>query len=133
MGNPDLYRVLNEVVPLDECEVYSWFPEPEYDPHTQPEDGEVSDGGNEFDEEEEELMVGSSSSPMEIDDDGDLPVSWGQAGMELDDVPKSTGMQKRRSERKSFVQNSPIVRPVSNNSERGGGILWSANYFFYSK
>ena len=131
MGNPDLYRVLNEVVPLDECEVYSWFPEPEYDPHTQPEDGEVSD--DEFDIDEEEVIVGSSSSPMEVDEDGDLPPSWGQAGMELDDLPRSMAIAKRRSSRSLAASSSPVVRPVSTNSDKSGGILWSANYFFYSK
>jgi hypothetical protein len=124
MGNPDLYRVLNEVVPLDECEVYSWFPEPEYDPHTQPEDGEVSDGGYEFDE---DVFEGG----MDVDEDGDGPVSWGQAGMELDDVP--VPVHRRKSTSRAFPGSSPIIRPVSHNSERNGGLLWSANYFFYSK
>jgi hypothetical protein len=101
---PDLYRALSDVVPLDECEVYSWFPEPEYDPHIDAEDGEASEDG--FEEEED---VGD----MEIEDP-----SWGQAGMELDDVP------------------APPPPPKVDEEEperRAGSLLWSANYFFYSR
>ena len=81
-SNPatDLYRTLCEVVPLDESEVYSWFPEPEYDPHIDAEDGEASEDGFELDEEEENVM-----GDMDLDEP-----SWGQAGMELDvDLPQS--------------------------------------------
>jgi hypothetical protein len=74
MGNPDLYRVLNEVVPLDECEVYSWFPEPEYDPHTQPEDGEVSDGGYEFDE--DVFRAGWTWMKMGMDPSAGVKQGW---------------------------------------------------------
>jgi hypothetical protein len=141
-GNPSLYRILNEVVPLNECEVYSWFPEPEYDPHVEPEENEEA---SEYDEEDSEEFMALDDDPMDIDDG---PISWGQAGMELelDDVPESSVLPNpTRSVRSMSLSSaidfsdlamfSPTLGAISD-SGRGrkvGGLLWSANYFFYSK
>ncbi|ORY25354.1 Maf1 regulator-domain-containing protein [Naematelia encephala] len=101
--NPDIYRILNDVLPLDECEVYSWFPEPEYDPHMDLEDGEVSEG------EDEEML-----DDMDIDEP-----SWGTGGMEIEGVTPAPSRAK------------PDV--AVREKKAGGGLLWSANYFFYSR
>ena len=131
MANPDLYRLLGEVIPLDagECEVYSWFPEPEYDPHLEPEEDEMSDDGY-----EEEEMMQDQADDMDMDDP-----SWGQAGMELDDVPESAPMSQRR--RSSGGKRSPKAGAdgsfssgsYESHERRRGGLLWSQNYFFYSR
>lgn len=130
MANADLYRLLSEILPLEEteCEVYSWFPEPEYDPHLDPDEYEISD-----DEVDEEPMV----LDEEMADDMDLDdPSWGQAGMELDDAPgpASTGRKASLTQAKS----SPSMRPDSSFSSEGSErkrarLLWSQNYFFYSR
>jgi len=130
MANPDLYRLLGEVIPLDagECEVYSWFPEPEYDPHLEPEEDDMSEDG--YDEEE---VLQTPADEMDLDDP-----SWGQAGMELDDVPESDPMTGRRS---SGGKKSPLSGGDGSFSSGGyegherrkGGLLWSQNYFFYSR
>lgn len=136
-GRPDIVRALNEVVPLDECEVYSWFPEPEYDPHAQSDEGEGSE--DDFGIEEELEDVDDQRNDMDID----MEPSWGQAGMELDDVPPSAppGAGKRRSVDGPSMT-SPMYNPDSVAQEeewdagrdrRMGGLLWSSNYFFYSK
>jgi len=136
--NPDLYRILNEVVPLDECEVYSWFPEPEYDPHIQAEDGEASEDGFELNEEEEVLIGDGRLDGMDVDQEN--PANWGQAGMELDDVSASVPMARTRSRSGKAEQTSGDALVGSSDEDweggrgsRSGGLLWSANYFFYSK
>ena len=134
VANPDLYRILNEVVPLNECEVYSWLPEPEYDPHIDAEDGETSE-----DEFEEEILEDEEEiSEMEVD--AEIPASWGQAGMELDDVPESVAISpsKMRSGNTKRNHGTDKIRSSDEDWEKGkvvrnGGLLWSANYFFYSK
>lgn len=174
----DLYRNLCEVVPLDECDVYSWFPSPEYDPHVDPEEGEMSDDGYDysFDEDDEEVLerlesgtsasasgmrrgIGSGSGTandvIEIDMDGEDDVdididngpdpSWGQAGMEIE-VEDLTGggvqvvHRDSRGKRKSVDMLPPMLPKRSSDEydlgvrrRGGGGLLWSANYFFYSK
>ncbi len=122
--------------------MYSWFPEPEYDPHVEPEENEEA---SEYDEEDSEEFMALDDDPMDIDDG---PISWGQAGMELelDDVPESSVLPNpTRSVRSMSLSSaidfsdlamfSPTLGAISD-SGRGrkvGGLLWSANYFFYSK
>jgi hypothetical protein len=112
-----MFTILNDIVPFDECEVYSWFPEPEYDPHAQSDDP--------TDDEVEELQDEDSAESMELDEP-----SWGHGGMELDDVPPLTGSSRRYSH-----PTERIVTPVEtlSPSDRIRGLLWSANYFFYNR
>lgn len=138
MTNPDLHRILNEVVPLDECEVFSWYPEPEYDPHIDAEDGETSEDGFELDAEEEAENKAIGADKIEVDE---TPASWGQGGMELDDMPKSVQMVRTwsssgKDRRKSGVDTPEEMGDDEREGGRGsraGGLLWSANFFFYSK
>lgn len=124
MANPDLYRLLGDILPLDEaeCEVYSWFPEPEYDPHLEPEDDEMSD-----EEYEEEVLVDEHrAEEMDLDDP-----SWGQAGMEIDDAPS---MAKRNSADRVKEINATFSASTRDTFERKKArLLWSQNYFFYSR
>jgi hypothetical protein len=122
LGNLSMYTILNDIVPFDECEVYSWFPEPEYDPHAQ---SESSGSDDELEELIEEERVDGDG--MELDEP-----SWGQGGMELDDAPPSTSA--RRHSHSAALGLPPMVplEPVKS-GDRARGLLWSANYFFYSR
>lgn len=130
-ANPDLYRALSEVVPLDDCEVYSWFPEPEYDPHIEPDDDESSDD-DEFPVDED------TSQGMDVDGD-DIPASWGGIEMDLDineDTLESMPISRRKSTsggQKPFNGDNGNGDWDAGRERRVGGLLWSANYFFYSK
>ena len=143
-GPPDVFRALHEVVPLDECDVYSWFPEPEYDPHLQGDDEEESD--DEFgvvDETAGDDQMGHNMDDMDIDQEP----TWGQAGMELDDVPESVPMGKTKSaqgdRRKSSggpsmtapgrIRDTMNLEDIGAKDRRLGHLLWSSNYFFYSR
>lgn len=77
---------------------------------------------------------------LDIDIDGEGPyVSWGQAGMdlEMDDVPAGSSSRPRsfsRSMVDDLDMGSPNLTPQDyGNGRKVGGLLWSANYFFYSK
>lgn len=136
MANPDLYRLLSEVLPLEpnECEVYSWFPEPEYDPHLEADEDDMSEDG--FDEEEENQYVEDSRA-----DDMDLDIpSWGPGGMDLDDVPSSTPMArppgtngKDRSPLTAAADASFSSSSRDSLEKKKAGLLWSQHYFFYSR
>ena len=109
-----MFTILNDIVPFDECEVYSWFPEPEYDPHIQSDEPSGSDDG--IEERAEEV------DGMELDEP-----AWGQGGMELDDAPPSVAARRN---------SAPVMAPPmeeAKSTERIRGLLWSANYFFYSR
>jgi hypothetical protein len=149
-NNSGLSAALNQVVPLDECDVYSWFPEPEYDPHVDPEDDEEA-SEEEYSDDEEMLL------PVDVDMevDGDGHPSWGQAGMDLDDdVPalplhkgrsfSGSGVNEKRRSSEGDMQfgfhmtsSSPAQEPEElwsgARNVKIGEILWSVNYFFYSR
>ncbi|WVR04371.1 hypothetical protein IAU60_001373 [Kwoniella sp. DSM 27419] len=128
--NADLYRVLNDVVPLDECEVYSWFPEPEYDPHIDASADPFEEEGDSFNEADEDFA-------MDMDGDADMPPSWGAGGMDLDGDYGSAPGSRRASMNaggggigsKRYSESDLDI----GRERRTGGLLWSANYFFYSK
>ncbi|WVQ76720.1 hypothetical protein IAR50_006394 [Cryptococcus sp. DSM 104548] len=114
LNQANLYRVLNQVIPLDDCDVYSFFPEPEYDPHMDP-------------LEEADLM----EEDEDMDADGDVQVdegepAWG-TGMDLD-----VEMEMEDGERPKIGTTSR-KNEVWQDKRRLGGLLWSANYFFYNK
>ncbi|WRT65091.1 uncharacterized protein IL334_002033 [Kwoniella shivajii] len=134
--HPDLYRVLNDVLPMEDCEVYSWFPEPEYDPHI-----DISL----IPQEEEEDEFDDPSMSMDLDDN-DIDPSWGAGGMELDiseENVHSVPMMRQNSTSGGGNVNTNMRRSSESNivlndwdvgrERKVGGLLWSANYFFYSK
>lgn len=118
------------MIDLEECEVYSWFPSPEYDPHAEAEEGELS--------EDEEIL--DESLEMDLDEN-ETEASWGQAGMEMEVEPVlGGGVMETRQRRKSKggpMEAPPTLHKRSSEDDglgrRGGGLLWSTNYFFYSK
>ncbi|WVF70138.1 hypothetical protein IAT40_004926 [Kwoniella sp. CBS 6097] len=137
--NPDLYRILNEVVPMDECEVYSWFPEPEYDPH-------IDAPTDASDEEEDDILNEADEDfAMDMDADAEIPPNWGVGGMDLDvdeEKLESVPMARQNSTSGGGGANANVAaaRRLSESGDwavgrerRVGGLLWSANYFFYSK
>ena len=143
LNNPDIYRVLNEVVPLEDCEVYSWIPEPEYNPLIDVVDGELSEDEFMLDDTLEEEEEPPRPSGMEVDTE--IDPAWGSQGMELDDVPPSapmdrprtsSGVKRRDTERIADlrVQDASGGRPAQPDGDRrNAGLLWSKNYFFYSR
>ena len=120
VNDPDLYRLLNDVVPLAESEVYSWFPEPEYDPHFESEDGELSEEDYDEDIPEDESMA----DDMDMDDP-----SWGQGGMELDELDQSPATVPEYRQTKQ----PKLADPDTSMERRQSRLLWSQNFFFYSK
>lgn len=127
LTNPALHQILRTVIDIEDCEVYSYLPEPEYDPHN-----------HTLEQEEEFTDSESGDLPAgDISMDDPMEPGWGTAGMELDDVPND----------RAFASSPPdLVRGSSNSSPSSslatwrddevkhlGGLLWSANYFFFCK
>lgn len=122
-----MYSILNDIVPFDECEVYSWYPEPEYDPHVQGDENDGSDDGLDELLEEQEEQAETMADEMDVDEP-----AWGQGGMELDDVPPSSSKTSSRTKKQHTELMAPPMEHA-NSSERLRKLLWSANYFFYSR
>lgn len=155
--------------------MYSWLPSPEYDPHVEPEEGELEDERFEY------AYADSGDADMDVDMDLDLSqpsvgagkdgnerdggdaeaeAMWGQAGMEIEEeiiplhnggveVLRTDGKGKRRTSdmpppallpgtmpglgSASMAKRASMDDEMIGLERTGGGLLWSANYFFYSK
>lgn len=124
LTNPALHHTLRGVIDLEDCEVYSYLPEPEYDPH------------NHTLEQEEEL-TDSDAEEGDVSMDDSIEPGWGTAGMELDDVPTSDIFTSsppelvHESSGSSLSSSSHTWREEE--GKQLGGLLWSANYFFFCK
>nr|XP_019008828.1 uncharacterized protein I206_06512 [Kwoniella pini CBS 10737]OCF47609.1 hypothetical protein I206_06512 [Kwoniella pini CBS 10737] len=121
--NHDLYRILNDVLPMEDAEVYSWFPEPEYDPH-------IDTSLIPSDDEDEDFLPAQNEDDIQMDMD-DADPSWGAGGMDMDNSTSGGGVVASSARRSS---ETAIQNDWDTGRERKvAGLLWSANYFFYSK
>ncbi|KDQ15980.1 hypothetical protein BOTBODRAFT_107790 [Botryobasidium botryosum FD-172 SS1] len=117
--HPTLYRILDDVITLSECEVFSYTPAVDSDPHAGDSDSDsTSDASSasgdfdlDFDPEDHGAL---SSSPSKHDDPlVDSAASWGKWEFDEDESPS---------------QGRPI--PFR---RRRGGLLWSSHWFFLHK
>lgn len=114
-AHPVLRQVLDPIIDLDDCEVYSYAPDFESDPHNGESDSEEADS-----EDDEANMCGGE------DDEG---LAWPMDGFA---TPR---LHRRRSTRASRPTPSPVLprgmstkrsRSVASLSESTGGLLWSS-------
>jgi hypothetical protein len=145
-----LHKILNDVINLDDCVVYSYVPEPESDPH-----GDPADDDND-DDDGDEMMdpdgdVSDDDGMMMMMDDDDQYSMHTHDGVESSGFG-STGLQGGASSAASgrdHPSSSPIKRNASGNTSSSdgprtprayevigrpaSGLLWSVYYFFYNK
>ena len=149
--HPGLFRTLDEVIELDECEVYSYTPDPDADPHGRggESDGEDSDeAGSEGDSDEEgraEEKHGNwyddrrEASSEEEDEEEPRPDRQGGRGVGIA-IPGSEG-RKTRSYMShgygslGFKYKSRVVGSSSSPVRRrmGAALLWSNHWFFLNR
>jgi len=150
-----LHKILNDVIVLDDCVVYSYVPEPESDPH-----GDADDDDNDGDEDEmmepDDDVSDDDGMMMMMDDDdydndgGDVYSTGYHVGAESSGgVSTPAGLNSAMSSSRNQPSSSPIKRGGSGNTSgsdgprtpRGyevigrpaSGLLWSVYYFFYNK
>ncbi|KAH7920410.1 Maf1-domain-containing protein [Leucogyrophana mollusca] len=110
--HPTFYRILDEVIGLHDCEVFSYAPDIDSDPHA-----------NDFSDDEDDVAsIADEDSSDDVDDD---------ATFEFDDydidesAPRSVG-DPHSPERNTYTTFSARVRP----KRRDGALLWSSHWFF---
>ncbi|KAI0346260.1 Maf1-domain-containing protein [Trametopsis cervina] len=109
--HPSLYRVLNDAIGLDDCEVYSYEPDVEYDPHA-----------NDSDDEEDAASVGDEDSSEEEE-----PTTFQFDDYDVDEAPRRSGWGGAVSSDESD-EYTPHIR-----MKRRGALLWSSHWFFLNK
>ncbi|KAF9234134.1 hypothetical protein BU15DRAFT_90107 [Melanogaster broomeanus] len=131
--HPTLYRILDEVIGLSDCQVFSYSPDIDSDPH-----------GNDYSDDEDDVVsVGDEYSSDDADDD---------APFDFDDydVADSPSPSYRTSSPSAYTSDRYQRIPMRNNSSgsssgdspqrsdfphvrlkrRGGALLWSSHWFF---
>lgn len=153
--HPMLHKILNDVIGLDDCVVFSYVPEPEADPH--------EDGEDEDDDDDDALASGMDEMDADVSDDDGMMMrmdvdeeqsdagEWSAAGASsragtpsegaagvASTLGSGAGTRFGRSSRNVSGNTSSSNGPRTPRSyeppTRGSsGLLWSVYYFFYNK
>ncbi|KAH9945217.1 Maf1-domain-containing protein [Epithele typhae] len=110
--HPTLYQCLDETIRLADCEVYSYTPDVEFDPH-------ASDDADESDE-------GSAGE----DDEG---ASDDDTQFRFDDYDVDEAPLRRRSTGSSTDSDEYYAPHPGAHGRRRGALLWSAHWFFLNR
>ncbi|KII84422.1 hypothetical protein PLICRDRAFT_46334 [Plicaturopsis crispa FD-325 SS-3] len=106
--HPTLYRLLDQVIGLGECEVFSYVPDIESDPHA-----------NDFDSEEEGGETADDDEDSSSDDD--------EATFEFDDYDVDEESAPPGRHARLSTGGRIAERP------RRGALLWSSHWFFLNR
>ncbi|KAF8737593.1 hypothetical protein AX14_012592 [Amanita brunnescens Koide BX004] len=106
--HPALFRLIDDVVGLADCEVYSYTPEIEADPHA-----------HAFSDEEDDV-------PTDEDEDSstDEELAFEFDNYDVDEAPHSLRTVSHSPEDESFT---------SSHVKRRGALLWSSHWFFLNR
>lgn len=116
--HPTLFRLLDEVIGLGECEVYSYAPDIEFDPHA-----------NDFEDDEDDVAsVGEENSST---DDEETQFQFDD--YDIDELPRRPTWQNASSSDDSDELPPRISSPVRIRMKRRGALLWSSHWFFLNR
>jgi hypothetical protein len=137
--HPTLLKILREVIDLDDCIAYSYNPSSDCDPHAEeddPDDDEDEADGNatifgdvQVDD-DDDRKDGTQSDVFSHSDDEEMMMD-----MELDDPNAEKERKVKRDAARSYQdrERRESMLDLGNRDRGNGGLLWSVNYFFYSK
>lgn len=120
--HPALFRLIDEVIGLSECEVFSYTPEIEADPHA-----------NDFSDDEEDT---ASTGDEESSSDDDATFEFDD--YDIDEVkPRrdtrfSTAISRAAPD-STLPEELPSLAYHSAHGKRRGALLWSSHWFFLNR
>jgi hypothetical protein len=122
--HPTLYRILDDIITLSECEVFSYSPDMDSDPHAGDSDSDDTSSSSsvesdQFDFEDDEPDNGMDSYATRRQGSGDS-APWTHWSLEEDELTSSIDSLKPS-------QPNPVIR------RHKGGLLWSSNWFFFHR
>ncbi|KAF8339829.1 Maf1 regulator-domain-containing protein [Cantharellus anzutake] len=132
--HPTLFRILNGVVTLSECEVYSYNPDPASDPHAGSDGDSDSEGVLDSDNGEDDFSDSDSIFEQGLDDYYDGAAFYHPFTAKQRDSSSSDGSRTSSSYSGSPIRSVPIRAPVFHKRRSSnGGLLWSSYWFFFHK
>ena len=123
--HPTLYRILDEIIGLNDCEVYSYVPDIATDPHaTDYSDGEDDYGsGGDDDVSSESDEETFAFDDYDVDEARPSRSSW----RPIDGRPSRFDPTRRSS------QDTDEESPLRVRLRRRGALLWSSHWFFLNR
>jgi hypothetical protein len=120
--HPHLYRLLDDVISLADCEVFSYVPDIESDPHA-----------NDFSDDEDDIAsVGDEDSSTDVDDETTFQFD----DYDVDELKKPSRYGSRTGGGLSIhipsLSTSPKQYPHIH-MRRRGALLWSSHWFFLNR
>ena len=130
--HPTLFRILNNVVTVSECEVYSYSPDSASDPHAGGDGDSDSEGALDSDYGEDNLSDSDSVFDQSWDDyDDEAAYYHPSTARKKWDRSSSSGSSSYSA---SPIHSVPIRAPVFHKRRSSnGGLLWSSYWFFFHK
>jgi len=111
-----LFQVLDKTIGLDQCDVYSYTPDMDSDPHADDSDSDTESSQSPPDDEEDDF------DPRDFEPSSSPPKSmyapYGTWSSDFDGDTPSTSPES-------------YSRPLMSKSK--GGLLWSSHWFFHNK
>ena len=130
--HPTLYRLIDEVIGLNESEVFSYVPDIESDPHasdfSDDEDDVAELGGDEDDS--------SDSETFEFDNydiDEREPPHHNTHHHHHHHHPRAVNIPPRRNRSYSSSNTNSPISPTIHPTKRRGALLWSSHWFFLNR
>ncbi|KAI0783623.1 Maf1 regulator-domain-containing protein [Abortiporus biennis] len=114
--HPQLYRKLDEVIGLSDCEVYSYTPDIEFDPHANDIDDDEDDVGSLGDE---ESSTDEEETTFQFDD------------YDVDEHPHRLTWRSAVNGRNTSSMDSELSS--TGPMKRHGALLWSSHWFFVNR
>jgi len=136
--HPTLYKLLDDVIKLDECEVYTYTPDLSSDPHATDSDDSDAEA---WDSDETSSLGSDDDGVFEMFDEEEFPLPSTAAPSQAMKLGHKGSPRKRPTlkddEDTSFESDSASptrTRPRSLFRKRsGGGFLWSTHTFFHNR
>jgi hypothetical protein len=119
--HPTLYRMLDDIIGLADCEVFSYVPDIAADPHA----ADYIDGEDEADSPGEDESSADDDDEAFAFDDYDID--------ELDTSRKGRSSYRDLPRARRWSDEDDEASPLSVRTRRKGGLLWSSHWFFLNR
>ncbi|KAF8626402.1 hypothetical protein AX17_006569 [Amanita inopinata Kibby_2008] len=116
--HPVLFRLIDDVIGLSDCEVYSYTPEIEADPHAY----DFSDGEDDVATDEDEESSTDEELAFEFDD------------YDVDEAPSNKSSFRATTAKTIAIPSThDSIMRLYQRSKRRGALLWSSHWFFLNR
>ena len=130
--HPTLYRILDEVIGVNDCQVFSYSPDIDSDPHANDYSDDEDDVASVGDESSDDMDEEATFEFDEYDVDASSPPRHRASARSVDADKRRPRIYSRNYSSGSSSEDSPLCSgfPHVRLKRRDGALLWSSHWFF---